>query len=552
MVLRFLICCCIVFPCALAAQSPSPLLFKWWIELTDKNNTPYSIDRPWEFLSARSIERRAKNGCPTKLEDLPVDPAYIATLRAEGFVLHGVSRWMNAVAIIADSAKALTAQKLPFVRNITCVGRDIKIKNPPNRPQKQRKPYQVKQSVAEKFGPLGYGAINLEPLATPFLHQLGVRGDGIWIGVMDGGFVNVDTMPFFDSLALNGRLWPGPDFVERDQAVYESAQHGTSVLSVMAANLPGYFVGAAPQATYFLLKTEDTGGEFPIEEVNWILGAEWADSIGIDLINASLGYTTFSNPVYNRPYSALDGRSTIGAKGATIAAQKGMIICNSAGNSGDEPWHFIGVPADAPGIIAVGAFDTQTNDHASFSSFGPTADGRIKPDLSAPGLNVVTAGNVGEELTMSAGTSIAAPILTGSIAALWSAFPNGTAQQIRDAVFTSAHQLEQPDNKLGYGIPDFSLAWVTMQGLTVYGSRQYLAGYDTDRGNMKFLFFRETVQENQVFSVEDIFGVQQIKGRLKVQGKNPQFVTVQGLEQLPAGVYFLQTNGTRHRFCKVR
>jgi hypothetical protein len=551
MILRFLIFCCIVFPCVLAAQSSTPLLFKWWIELTDKKNTPYSIDRPWEFLSARSIERRAKNGCPTKLEDLPVDPAYIATLRAEGFVLHGVSRWMNAVAIIADSAKALTAQKLPFVRNITCVGRDIKIKNPPNRPQKQRKPYQVKQSVAEKFGPLGYGVINLEPLATPFLHQLGARGEGIWIAVMDGGFVNVDTMPFFDSLALNSRLWPGPDFVEHDQAIYESAQHGTSVLSVMGANLPGYFVGAAPQATYFLLKTEDTGGEFPIEEVNWILGAEWADSIGIDLINASLGYTTFSNPVYNRPYAALDGRSTIGAKGATIAAQKGMIICNSAGNSGDESWHFIGVPADAPGIIAVGAFDTQTNDHASFSSFGPTSDGRIKPDLSAPGLNVVTAGNVGEELTMSAGTSIAAPILTGSIAALWSAFPNSTAQQIKDAVFTSAHQLEHPDNKLGYGIPDFSLAWVTMQGLKVYGG-QYLAGYEADSGSMKFLFFQETVQDNQVFSVEDIFGVQQTEGRLKAQGKNPQFVTVQGLEQLPAGVYFLQANGTRHRFCKVK
>jgi serine protease AprX len=539
------------FPCALLAQSTAPLLFKWWVELTDKNNTPYSIDRPWEFLSARSIERRAKNGCPTKTEDLPLDPAYLAALRAEGFVLHGVSRWMNAVAIIADSTKALSVQKQPFVRTITCVGRDIKIKNPPNRPQKQRKPYIVKQSAAEKFGPLGYSSINLEPLATPFLHQLGARGSGIWIAVMDGGFINVDTMPFFDSLALDGRLWPGPDFVERDQSVYESAQHGTSVLSVMAANLPGYFVGAAPQATYFLLKTEDTGGEFPIEEVNWLLGAEWADSMGIDMINASLGYTTFSNPVYNRSYAALDGRSTIGAKGATTAAQKGMIICNSAGNSGDEPWHFIGVPADAPGIIAVGAFDTQTNDHAAFSSFGPTADGRIKPDLSAPGLNVVTAGNVGEELTISAGTSIAAPILTGSIAALWSAFPNSTAQQIQDAVYGSAHQLENPDNKLGYGIPDFSLAWVVMQGLTVYSSR-YLTGYDADRDILKFLFFQETIKDHRMFTVEDIFGRQQIEGLLEVQGKNPQFVTVQGLDALPAGVYFLRTKGVRHRFCKIK
>ena len=154
---------------------------------------------------------------------------------------------------------------------------------------------------------------------------------------MDGGYSEVDVLPVFDSLDLQHRLFQGRDFVERDRAVYESAMHGTTVLSVMGGNLPNYFVGTAPDATYLLLKTEDTGGEFPVEEVNWIAGAEWADSIGADIINASLGYTTFNDSTLSHHFTQLDGRSTLGARGASIAAQKGMIICNSAGNSGDEP-----------------------------------------------------------------------------------------------------------------------------------------------------------------------------------------------------------------------
>lgn len=480
------------------AQTKAPLQFKWWLEMANKDGTPYSIDHPEAFLSARSLERRAKSGSPVTFEDLPVSPGHLRILRENGFKIHGVSRWLNGVVIIADTATALSAQQLPFVKNMTCVGRDIRITNPPNRPPKKRMPAPPPPSVRERLGPMGYGYINANPLSMPFLYDIHVRGKGIWIAVMDGGFTNTDTISLFDSLALQNRLWTGPDIVERDKGVYESAQHGTSVLSVMGANTPGYFVGTAPDATYFLLKTEDTGGEFPIEEINWIFGAEWADSLGVDIINASLGYTTFSNPVYNRPYSMLDGRSTIGARGATIAAQKGMIICNSAGNSGDEPWHFLGVPADAPGVVAVGAIDAQTGEHAPFSSYGPSADGRIKPDLSAPGMNVVTAGNLGYQLTVSAGTSIASPILAGSFAALWSAFPAYSSNDILDAVYASAHQKSAPDNKLGYGIPDFTLAWLRLKGLTTAVNETYWYGVDSRHERIvQFLLPEEWIKDQK-------------------------------------------------------
>jgi serine protease AprX len=313
------------FPCW--SQQPA-VLGKWWVELTDKNNSPYSIARPQEFLSARSLERRHRAGVPILEEDLPVNPDYIAAIdAATGVFIHGRSRWLNAVSVVADSAAAAALVRLPFVKKISYIGRDIRFKNPPNRPEKKRTAWTYTREAETQFGVMGYSMVNLVRAGTPLLYQAGARGQGIWVAVMDGGYVNADTMPIFDSVALQQRLWAGPDFVERDRGVYESAQHGTSVLSVMAGNLPGYFVGAAPDATYFLLKTEDTGGEFPIEEANWISGAEWADSIGVDIVNASLGYTTFSDARLNRSFQDLDGKTAIGSRGVAIAARKGMIIC---------------------------------------------------------------------------------------------------------------------------------------------------------------------------------------------------------------------------------
>lgn len=524
----------------LHGQKP-PVLKKYWVEFSDKNNSPYCICRPAEFLSARALERRARAGIAVEENDLPVNPAYLDSLRSGGALVHHTSRWLNAATVIADSATAAGLQRWPFVRKIEYLGPHLRFRNPPDRPAKKRVPMTEAPRARGKGGEWGYAARQDAMLGVPVLHSVGARGRGIWVVVMDGGFTNADTITLFDSVALDHRLFQGHDFVERDGAVFESASHGTAVLSVMAGNLPGWFVGTAPDATYFLVKTEDTGGEFPVEEANWIAGAEWADSLGADLINASLGYTSFNDTTLSHTFAQLDGRTAIGSRGATIAATKGMIICNSAGNEGDGPWRHIGVPADAPGLVAVGAVDFD-NKRAGFSSLGPSADGRIKPDLVAPGSPVVAAGDHGAELGYSAGTSLAAPMLTGSIAALWSAFPDKTAREILDAVFESADQAGQPDNLRGYGLPDLSKAWLTLSG--------YETGDFLNDARPGFFAFDRSKGELSILIPEEIGPVEQAELRNGLGQSEPaelegyhsgplSTLLIKGLDKTPAGTYTL-------------
>ncbi|MBV6441351.1 MAG: hypothetical protein EPGJADBJ_03035 [Saprospiraceae bacterium] len=528
----------LVFPLVLFSQAPKPN--KYWVEFTDKNNSPWCTCRPAEFLSARALERRARAGIAVVENDLPVNPGYVNALKINGVRVHSTSRWLNAAAVVADSAGAASLKKLPFVKKVEYIGRHIPAKNPPNRPSKKRAPVKA-YPKPEGGGALGYAGLQNSLLELPALYAAGHRGDGIWVAVMDGGFTNVDTLPFFDSVALQGRLFPGWDFVERDGAVYEGAQHGTSVLSVMAANMPGYFVGGAPDATYFLLKTEDTAGEYPIEESNWIAGAEWADSIGADIINASLGYTHFNDTTLNHRYAKLDGRSAIGSKGATIAATKGMIICNSAGNEGEGSWRYIGVPADAPGLIAVGAVDYEGK-RASFSSFGPTPDGRIKPDLVAPGDQVVTAGGLGVQLGLSSGTSLASPMLAGGLAALWSAFPEKTAGEILDAVFAAADQSESPDNERGFGMPNLADAWLQLGGYYSYtttGKPGHFFAFDRDKGELTFLVFSDLPVSGNHLELRDVLG-QKFEGIVSRFSKNEiSTLKISGLDNIPPGAYQL-------------
>jgi hypothetical protein len=358
---------------------------------------------------------------------------------------------------------------------------------------------------------------------------------------MDGGFTAADVLPFFDSVANDGRLMVARDFVERDNYVYEAATHGTSVLSAMAANVPGYLVGGAPDAAYFLFRTEDTGGEFPIEECNWVAAAEYADSMGIDIINASLGYTSFNDAALSHSFEVLNGRTAIGSRGASIAVQKGMVVCNSAGNSGDEPWKHIGVPADAPGVIAVGALDYDGT-RASFSSFGPTSDGRIKPDLCAPGLQVVVAGSKDFELGMSSGTSLASPMLTGGIAALWSAFPEKTAAEIVDAVYASADQYDRPDVARGYGLPDLSKAWGTLAGFVhdgdfINNARNGFFASDPEAGTLTFWSMAPLSPPKAVY-LKNGLG-QSIPVSFQYAQQRVARIALEGLSDLPAGTYSL-------------
>lgn len=520
----------------LPALCISQKLNKYWVEFTDKDLSPYCACRPGEFLSQRALERRERANIQVVENDLPVSPAYLTALKKSGLQVHSVSRWLNAATLIADSSAIKKVNALPFVKSCKYIGPHLKFRNPPNRTVKKRNPEPDYPKPGGTQNPMGYTTLQNSLLNLPPLYAAGHRGKGIWVAVMDGGFINADTMPFFDSVGLQGRLHPGWDFVERDAGLFEAAGHGTSVLSVMAANLPGYFVGTAPDATYFLLKTEDTGGEYPVEEANWISGAEWADSIGVDIINASLGYTSFNDTTLSHKYATLNGRTAIGSRGAAIAATKGMIICNSAGNEGDDSWHYIGVPADAPGLIAVGAVNSE-GDRANFSSFGPTPDGRIKPDLVAPGDDIVVAGNVGTELGVSSGTSLACPMLAGAIAALWSAYPEKNAAEIQDAVFRSADQYEHPDNERGWGLPDMANAWLALGG---FSNGQSTFAYDRKAGELTLVFAHDFFKNGDSVSLQNSLG-ETVAGTVSMIYQNAiSSVNVSGLGDLPAGAYSIQ------------
>ncbi|MBC7776333.1 MAG: S8 family serine peptidase [Phycisphaerae bacterium] len=508
---------------------------KYWVEFRDKANSPYCICRPAEYLSGRALERRARASIEVVENDLPVNPGYLEQLKIKGVQIHNTSRWLNAAAVMADSASAKNLESLPFVQSVRYLGPHLKYRNPPNRPMKNREPLKSDPAILGDDIPIwGYAGQQNQLLGISVLQLAGHRGAGIWVAVMDGGFTNADTIPMFDSVALQGRLIPGWDFVERDAGVFEAAQHGTSVLSVMAANLPRYFVGTAPDATYFLIKTEDTGGEFPIEEANWIAGAEWADSVGIDIINASLGYTSFNDNKLSHTYLELNGHTAIGSRGASIAATKGMIICNAAGNEGDGEWHYIGVPADAPGIVAVGAVGSDEA-RASFSSFGPTSDGRIKPDLVAPGDQIVVAGNVGISLGLSSGTSLASPMLAGALASLWSAFPEKTASEILEAVFASSDQAENPDNERGYGLPEMTQAWIELGELV--GGNGGMFGFNRAGGELTFTYAFDFFKPGDSVELRNDLG-QKIAAIIpEIFAREISTLKIKGLSKLPAGHY---------------
>lgn len=438
----------------LPAQDSESGFKYYWVAFKDKAQSPYSIDRPSDYLSPRAIERRQKRGIPPSELDLPPNPAYLEQLSQAGASVHHRSRWLNAATVIAEEGQLEAIRALPFVDTVFYAGL-------PYRASERKKPVFRKDSLMSRVldnEPYGHGAAQVKLLKGDTLHQLGYDGKGILVAVLDGGFIGVEESPFFDSIRAGGRLSMPWDFVDGDADPFESSTHGSKVLSTMGANVPGVFVGTAPGAAYACIKTEDTRGEYRIEECHWVAGLEYADSIGADIVNSSLGYTTFSDQKMDYAYENLDGKSSVASRAADIAVSRGMIVVSSAGNEGTSDWKHIGIPADARSVLAVGATDIKGK-RAPFSSLGPTADGRVKPDVAAPGAWVTVADAFSFRVSNGSGTSFAAPILAGMIASLWEAFPDRTNLEVLDAVRRSASQAGKPDNELGYGLPDFAKAF---------------------------------------------------------------------------------------------
>jgi len=452
--------------CSIAETAPDSTLAKYWIEFTDKDNTPYSIFEPWEFLSPRAIERRKQQGIAVTETDLPVNPTYVQAIAKQGAVIHHTSKWLNAATVVADSLTIAGIRALPFVQKTEYVG----VHHPP-KAGKKKKGKSLEPNFEPLTNPYGYGVHQILMMNGHVLHLGGFKGEDKLVAVLDGGFVNVDEMPFFDSLRTRNAFYQGRDFVDNDLDVFESSTHGSQVLSVMGSNVPGLFIGTAPGADFVCVKTEDTRSEFLVEECNWVAGAEYADSIGADIINSSLGYTAFNDKLMNYTYNDMTGEVSRATRAADIAFTKGMVVVNSAGNSGNGWWKYVGAPADGKNVLSIGATD-DIGDRAAFSSFGPSADGRIKPNISAMGRNITVASVNGYRVHPSNGTSFSAPAVAGMIATLWSAFPEKTNQEIFDAMEMSGSLADNPDNELGYGIPDLVTAYQYLSGDVPQGDKR--------------------------------------------------------------------------------
>jgi serine protease AprX len=422
-----------------------------------------SAERGW---TERALERRSRQNLRPDLLDLPVHPSYVQALEAlPGVRIKGQSRWVNGVSLSVSNSESLAhIAALPFVSEVRPVMRyRVGEEEPlePTPPAALRNRPLPREALDVMPVPIyGQAAFQVEMLRTDFLHRRFKTGGGMLIGVFDGGFIGTDTLPQFKRLIRDNNgiadVW---NFHLDNDSVYRSSSHGTAVLSAMAGVLPGQYSGTAPDARYALYLTEVVEFERIIEEDYWVFAAERADMLGVDLINTSLGYTTFDSEdaAFNHTYADMDGKTTIISRGANWAASRGMLVVVSAGNQGASPWRYISAPADADSALAVGAVDAQ-GQVVWFSSRGPSFDGRVKPNVAAVGAGtalVSTGGNV----VFGNGTSFSAPLICGSAACLWQAFPERSNMEIFRAIERSASHFLQPNDSIGYGIPDFSAAW---------------------------------------------------------------------------------------------
>ncbi len=523
--------------------------------LKNKDNNPYSLSNPSAFLSQRALDRRLRSNISLGAMDLPVTPSYVSQIAATGATVVYSLKWFNAVVVnTSDPVVLAQIALLPFVDHIDQVLTDSPakpvpggIKNggaiPPYTLGKAMPAAPLKSGNVLNYG-LAYNQAHM--IGVDGLHNLGLTGQGIVIAVLDAGFANADQYPAFDSLWMKGRILGSRDFSVPGNNVFASSMHthGTSVLSTMGANLPGEIVGTAPSASYWLIRTEVGEYEALIEEYNWAAGAEFADSLGADIINSSLGYTTFDNILFDHTYANMDGNSTPVTRAADIAAGRGMLVVNSAGNEGSTGWHYIGAPADGDSVFTIGAVDSQGS-IALFSSVGPSFDGRIKPDVVAQGQEaaVVTGwGGIG----LGSGTSFSSPIMAGSLACLWQSFLSLSADQVRTAVKNSASKASSPDNSYGWGIPDLMAARTLLSTTGTdmlpkapfslhpvpFSSAPVLRGGMPATGNIDVEIF-------------DVTGHSLYTGR--VAPENSGDIVLAAFRPLPAGIYFVRISGNNLR-----
>lgn len=425
-----------------------------WVFFTNKPNASTYLANPLTMLTQRSLDRRVAQGIPLDLLDVPIAQTYIdQVIAATGITVMAKSKWLNALHVRGSQASIQALSNLSFISSIRFANHSLNGRY--SNVFDTMQPIQKQLDVNVTFN-YGTSANQIQMLNGHVLHQQNFTGSGKIIAVLDSGFQNVNVASPFQRLFANNLILGGYNYVSQNANVYALHNHGTMVLSCMGGYVDGQLVGTAPDAQYYLFVTEDVAAENPVEESYWVQAAEEADRLGADVITSSLGYFAYDNPSYSHTYNQMTGNVAFASRGANIAFSKGIVVIASAGNSGATADPYVGVPAEATNVLAVGAV---RNDeiYATFSSIGPSFDGRVKPDIMAQGQAAVVADTSGAIVTAN-GTSFSAPIMAGMVTSFWSAVPSLTAAQIVQLVKQSADRFTAPTSLYGYGIPDFQLA----------------------------------------------------------------------------------------------
>ena len=442
---------------------PGPKVYAYRYYLCDKQGGTHSLDRPSRFLSHQSLERRRRQGLQVDSTDLPVPESIVKRFRVKGANVLGTSRWNNTILVSSEDTTLLNRLSLQ-----DCVKEARMVFASPDSIDKlYNHPFPNYHDYYNRWDslrgdPLGMARVQMEIVGGDLLYEKNLRGNGMTIAILDGGFLNANRLSCFSQTDIEGTH----DFIaihklrkhyNSEEDFFNGIDHGTRVFSALAAESEEVMVGAAPDAKFWLLKCEDPETEMPIEEDYWAMAAEFADSVGADVINSSLGYNTYDAPFRSYELNDLDGQTALISRTASMMAGKGIVLCNSAGNSGMGTWKKITVPADASDILTVGAIN-QKGRNAAFSSVGPTQDGRVKPDIVAIGNGTALISGRGT-LVHDMGTSFATPTISGLVACLWQGLRHKTAYEIIDMVRHSASLYSTPNNIYGYGIPNFWKAY---------------------------------------------------------------------------------------------
>jgi serine protease AprX len=527
---------------------------RYIVKFKDKNGTPFSISNPSQFLSAKAIARRAKQHIAIDETDLPVVPHYIDSVRFAGnIIVLDQSKWLNQICIETTDSTALA-----HINSFSFVVKTQPVKRIGNRLPKRdhlitrdkfNEPVSTIHSVltppvVNNYYPYGNSFNQVHIHNGEYLHNKGFHGEGMLIAIIDAGFYHYKTLPAFDSVNLNNRVLETHDFVANEASVNEDNLHGMMCFSIIAANLPGQLVGTCPNANFLLYRSEDVSSESPVEEQYWIAAAERADSAGADVISTSLGYDTFDDPAFNYTYADMNGHTSMIAKAAAIAAAKGMIVLAAVGNEGNNSWHFITTPADADSILAVGAVDA-AGTPASFSSYGPSSDGRVKPDVASVGSGTAISDTSGS-VVFGNGTSFATPNLAGLVTCLWQAFPEFTNMEIIKAVEKSSSIYNNPDNRTGYGIPDFKRAFEDLNQQQILKNainilrNNFIKVYPNPFKNNFALLIKPPRTATGIFRLFDASGRLYFSKQIPLQQDVIQLINFNNMQFLQNGIYILK------------